>query len=114
MGSRPGDLNASLRNVERARDKPATKGAPVSGRSSQHRLRAASGQMPTLTVMQQHQQHPPIQAREPDSNWPAVEDHGRAVTATMQAACELLCRRRTVRPAPLDSALLWSALLPVW
>jgi hypothetical protein len=42
--------------------------------------------MPKLTVMHQDQQQPPSWGAQPISDGPAVEDHGRVVTATMQAA----------------------------
>jgi hypothetical protein len=42
--------------------------------------------MPKLTFMHQDQQRTPVPVGQPDSDGPAVEDHGRAVTATMLAA----------------------------
>ena len=42
--------------------------------------------MPNLTVMHQDQLQPPYRGGQPVSGRPAVEDHGRVVTATMQAA----------------------------
>jgi hypothetical protein len=42
--------------------------------------------MPNLTVMQQDGRQSPSRGDQPLSDGPAVEDHGRVVTATMQAA----------------------------
>jgi hypothetical protein len=42
--------------------------------------------MPKLTIMHQDQQKPPSRGAQPVSDGPAVEDHGRVVSATMQAA----------------------------
>lgn len=72
--------------------------------SPQHHLRAASGQMSNLTVMHQEQQTPGRGAR-PVSDGPAVEDHGRVVTASMQAASFYRQAQQAVDSAQTVTAL---------
>ncbi len=53
----------------------------------QHHLRAASGHQRNLIVMDRDLERPNTsRAQSPSAAGPAVEDHGRAVTASIQAA----------------------------
>ena len=61
--------------------------------------------MPTLTVMHQDQQQPPSRGGQPVSDGPAVEDHGRAVTATRQAAAFYRQAQQAVDSAQTVAAL---------
>jgi hypothetical protein len=61
--------------------------------------------MPNLTVMHQDQQQPPSRGGQPVSNGPAVEDHGRVVTATMQAAAFYRQAQQAVDSAQTVAAL---------
>jgi hypothetical protein len=61
--------------------------------------------MPNLTVMHQDQQQPPSRGDQPVSDGPAVEDHGRVVTATMQAAAFYRQAQQAVDSAQTVTAL---------
>ena len=61
--------------------------------------------MPTLTVMQQDPEQPPSRGGQSVSDGPAVEDHGRAVTANMQAAAFYRQAQQAVDSAQTVTAL---------
>jgi hypothetical protein len=61
--------------------------------------------MPNLTVMHQDQQQPPRRGGLPVSDGPAVEDHGRVVTASMQAAAFYRQAQQAVDSAQAVTAL---------
>jgi len=61
--------------------------------------------MPNLTVMHQDQLQPPYRGGQPVSSGPAVEDHGRVVTATMQAAAFYRQAQQAVDSAQMVTAL---------
>ena len=66
--------------------------------------------MPNLTVMHQDQLQPPYRGGQPVSGGPAVEDHGRVVTATMQAAA-FYRRAILANPRSFESHLSLGLLL---
>ena len=55
--------------------------------------------------MHQHRQQPPIRGGRPVSEGPAVEDHGRVVTATTQAAAFYRQAQQAVNSAQTVAAL---------
>jgi hypothetical protein len=61
--------------------------------------------MPNLTVMHQDQQQPPSRGGRPAFDGPAVEDHGRVVTASMQAAAFYRQAQQAVDSAQTVTAL---------
>jgi hypothetical protein len=61
--------------------------------------------MPNLTVMHQDRQQRPSRGSQPVSGGPAVEDHGRVVTTTIQAAAFYRQAQRAVDSAQTVTAL---------
>jgi hypothetical protein len=61
--------------------------------------------MPNLTVMHQDQQPQSSRGGQPVSDGPAIEDHGRVVTATMEAAAFYRQAQQAVDPAQTVTAL---------
>ncbi len=61
--------------------------------------------MPKLTVMHQEPEQPPRRGGQSFSDGPAVEDHGRVVTATMQAAAFYRQAQQAVDSAQTVTAL---------
>jgi hypothetical protein len=74
--------------------------------SPQLHLSAASGQTSNLTDMHQDRQQPPSRGGgQPFSDGPAVEDHGRVVTATKRAAAFYRQAQQAVDSAHTVTAL---------
>ncbi len=61
--------------------------------------------MLNLTVVHHEQQQPPSPGSQPASDGPAVEDHGRVVTTTMQAAAFYRQAQQAVYSAQTVTAL---------